>query len=332
MEQTGFLNQDFQTCLNALMTHGLKAKPRGVETRELLNYNITLQSARNRVITFKERNVNTKYLLGEFIWYLTGSNDPDGILPYSKFWDNIRNTERRRGYPEGEVNSNYGNRLFGLSDVPAFWNHGNMDQKINQWKETIELLKRDKDTRQAILNIHVPTDRHPSNKDVACTLTLQFFIRDDALHMICNMRSNDIILGFTNDVFQFTMLQECMQLLLKEHYPDLQLGHYFHNAGSMHVYDRHFAMAEKICAAPNAFDLEMIPMDRFDESIMHALIQIEYDWRGNGMSENFVFESLDEWMDLTPYWQTLVKAMFLKDEVCMHALFNVPDEEIEMIE
>lgn len=328
MEQTGFLNQDFKTCLSQLMQHGLKAQPRGTETRELLNYNITLQSARNRVITFKERNVNTKYLLGEFIWYLTGSNDPDGILPYSKFWDNIRNTNNLPGYPEGTINSNYGNRLFGLSDVDAF--HG-----INQWVETIALLKADKDTRQAIMNIHVPSDRHQGNKDVACTLTLQFFIRENALHMICNMRSNDIILGFTNDVFQFTMLQECMQVILKAHYPDLKLGHYFHNAGSMHVYDRHFAMAEKIIAAPNAFDLEMIPMDKFDESIHHALVQVEYDWRANGMSENFNFEAVDEWMDLTPYWQTLVKAMFLKDETAMHALFAVPDDdepEIEMIE
>ena len=59
MEQTGYLNQDFRTCLDTLMTHGMVAKPRGTETRELLNYNITLKSPRNRVITFAERNVNT---------------------------------------------------------------------------------------------------------------------------------------------------------------------------------------------------------------------------------------------------------------------------------
>jgi thymidylate synthase len=321
MEQTGHLNNDFRTCLSHLMTHGTETSPRGSKSREILNYNITLQNPRNRVITFAERNTNTKYLLGEFIWYLTGSNDPAGILPYSKFWDNIRNTNNLPGYPAGTVNSNYGNRLFGISDVDAFYG-------INQWKETIDLLTKDKDSRQAIMNIHVPSDRHNGNKDVACTLTLQFLIRENKLHMITNMRSNDIILGFTNDVFQFTMLQECLMLELRAAYPQLELGHYYHNAGSMHVYERHYEMAQKIVSQPNAFDLNMIPMDRFDESIRMALIHCEAAWRAIGSPEAFDFATVTEWMDLTPYWKTLMHALLLKDEDAMHALFAMPDDNV----
>ena len=327
MEQTGYLNQDFKTCIEALMNHGLVAKPRGSETRELLNYNITLQSPRNRVITFAERKVNTQYLLGELIWYLGASSMPDGILPYSKFWDKIRNGGTRQGYPEGSINSNYGTRLFGFSGVPAFLANQESGEPIDQWQETIELLLRDKDTRQAIINIHVPSDRHEENKDVACTLTLQFLIREDHLHMIVNMRSNDVILGFTNDVFQFTMLQEILQVQLKQFYPELKLGHYFHNAGSMHVYDRHFDMANRIVASENAFDLEMIPMDRFDDGIRNALLKCEAAWQAIGAPEGFDFSSVDEWMDLTRYWQTLLEALFLKDDAAMHELFSVPDDE-----
>lgn len=329
MEQTGYLNQDFRTCLDTLMTHGLVVKPRGTETRELLNYNITLQSPRNRVITFAERNVNTQYLLGEFIWYLGASNNPEGILPYSKFWDKIRNGESRPGYPEGTINSNYGNRLFGFSSVPAFLANQESGEPIDQWQATIDLLKRDKDTRQAVINIHVPTDRHEDNKDVACTLTLQFLIREDRLHMITNMRSNDIILGFTNDVFQFTMLQEILQVQLKEFYPNLELGHYFHNAGSMHVYDRHFEMAKNIVGSANAYDLEMIKMDRFDETIRSALLACEKEWQAAGAPLDFNFETVRQWSDLTVYWKTLIAALFLKDDAAMHQLFSVPDDEAE---
>lgn len=325
MEQTGYLNCDFKTCLEHLMDHGMKSAPRGSETRELLNYNITLMNPRNRVITFKDRNVNTKYLLGEFIWYLSGSNMVEGILPYSKFWGNITNSIDRPGYPAGTVNSNYGNRLFGCSSVPALLANQESGEPIDQWKETIELLKRDKDTRQAILNIHVPTDRHVDNKDVACTLTLQFMIRENALHMITNMRSNDVIRGFTNDVFQFTMLQEMMQVQLKQFYPDLVLGHYFHNAGSMHIYELHYEMADKIIAAESTFDLEMIPMDKFDEDIRKALLDVEDDWRGAGSHDQFEFELCDSWKILTPYWQTMIKALFLKDDLAMHDLFAVPE-------
>lgn len=319
--QTGFLNNDFRTCLYTLMEHGTEAHPRGTSSREVLNYNITLVNPRNRVITFPERNTSTKYLLGEFIWYLNGSFDPTGILPYSKFWAHITNSGDHDGYPEGTVNSNYGNRIFGNSILPSFVEGGTI-QTINQWDETVAMLARDKDTRQAIMNIHVPEDRHVGNKDVPCTLTLQWFIRENALYLIVNMRSNDIILGFTNDVFQFTMLQEAMLLQLREVYQDLELGYYYHNAGSMHIYDRHYEMADKIIENERAFDLTMIPMDRFDKEICLALQAIDLEWQVSNMAEDFIFENTEFWDKLTPYWQLCVKALMGKDEDAMHALFG----------
>lgn len=317
---TGYLNNDFRTCLENLMTHGQTANPRGTTTKELLNYNITLRNPRNRVITFPARKTKTEYLLGEFIWYANGSNRPDHILPYSKFWANITNSGDHAGYPKGTVNSNYGNRLFGFCQLPSFTKGGG--ERIDQWQETIELFKRDKDTRQAILNIHVPEDRHVGNLDTPCTISMQFFIREDHLHLIVNMRSNDVILGFTNDVFQFTMLQECMLVNLKDAYPKLKLGHYFHNAGSMHIYDRHFDMAEQIIKTEKASDLEMIEMDAFDSVIALALGFIQAEWQAAGGKPDFDFSKTAHWSDLTPYWQTLVQAMFNHDEAALHAIFG----------
>ena len=255
------------------------------------------------MITFPERNTNTKYLFGEFIWYLNGSNNPKGILPYSKFWANITNSGDVDGYAEGSINSNYGNRLFGSSELPAF-------SGINQWDETLELFRKDKDTRQAIMNIHIPSDRHAGNKDVPCTTYLQWLIREDKLHLITNMRSNDHILGFTNDVFQFTMLQECMLLELREAYPNLELGYYFHNAGSMHIYDRHFSMAYAVIANTDQRECFMPPMDRFDAEIKAALLELKRDWELAGGDKDFNFTELHAWDHLTPYWQSLVLAFF----------------------
>lgn len=322
--ENGHLNNDFRTCLARLMESGLTAHPRGTTTKEHLNYNISLFDPRNRIINFPDRKTSLKYLLGEFIWYISGNPDPAGILPYAKFWDGIRNSGGHALYATGDVNSNYGTRLFGHSTLPAF-------EGVSQWNETIALLARDKDTRQAIMNIHVPSDRHGGNKDVPCTLTLHWFIRSDELHLIVNMRSNDIVLGFTNDVFQFTMLQECMMVQLRETYPDLKLGQYYHNAGSMHIYERHFAMAEKIIADERSLELPMVEMDAFNDDILTGLVGVEAAWQAWLQSEvcqdeGFDFKCVPAFDLLTPYWQNLVLMCFAEDDEAMHDVFGIEHE------
>lgn len=329
-EQNGNLNNDFRTCLSHLMTTGIIAHPRGTVTREHLNYNISLRDPRNRIINFPDRKTNLKYLLGEFIWYVSGSSDPTGILPYAKFWDTIRNKRQSTYYPAGTVNSNYGNRLFGHSELPAFMSLKDSTlahpKPINQWQEAVEMLKADKDTRQAIMNIHVPTDRHEGNKDVPCTLTLHWFIRDNKLSVIVNMRSNDVVLGFTNDVFQFTMLQECMVMALRTVYPDLELGFYYHNAGSMHIYNQHFEMAGKIIADGRLLEISMVPMDAFNDDILTGLVGVEAAWQADGAHADFKFSAVGAWSLLTPYWQNLVLMCFAEDDDAMHDVFGLDPE------
>jgi thymidylate synthase len=332
--QTGHLNNDFRTCLWHLNEHGMKTKPRGVETKELLNYNITLGNPRNRIINFPDRKTNLRYLLGEFVWYLSGQNTLDGILPYSKFWAHITNSGTVAGYEAGTVNSNYGHRIFGhdaemsvplIGDLESKGDNKDYVGDLSQWNAAVEILKADKDSRQAIINIHRPSDRHAGNKDVACTLTLQFFIREDKLFMITNMRSNDIIRGFTNDVFQFTMLQEALMLQLRETYPDLELGYYYHNAGSMHVYSRHFEMSEAIIKDERSLEMPMIPMDVFDDDTCTFLVATEAIWRNAGMKADFDFDSLECFQRLSPYWQNLIKMCFAEDEEAMHFVFGIPE-------
>src|SRR3954464_10492467 len=75
--ENGNLNNDFRTCLSRLMESGMTAHPRGTTTKEHLNYNISLFDPRNRIINFPDRKTNLKYLLGELVWYFSGSNKPE---------------------------------------------------------------------------------------------------------------------------------------------------------------------------------------------------------------------------------------------------------------
>jgi thymidylate synthase len=60
------------------------------------------------------------------------------------------------------------------------------------------------------------------------------------------MRSNDIIFGMCNDVFNFALFQQLMLNELREIYPELELGSYYHVAGSLHLYEMHYKMRDNI--------------------------------------------------------------------------------------
>jgi thymidylate synthase len=74
---------------------------------------------------------------------------------------------------------------------------------------------------------------------------VQFFIRDEKLHMIWNMRSSDFAFGFCNDVavgmlFMQMMRNELMDLSVD--IPWLGLGSFTYNATSFHCYDNHWSL------------------------------------------------------------------------------------------
>ena len=104
-----------------------------------------------------------------------------------------------------------------------------------------------------------------STKDLPCTVSLQFLIRDNKLHLIVNMRSNDLFMGFCYDVIIFTLWQEKMLVELKEFFPELKNGHYYHNANSMHIYSNNYRKIKKILNdKDNNFDSELYNIPRIE--------------------------------------------------------------------
>jgi thymidylate synthase len=288
------LNQSFKECLSDLLVHGIETKPRGEKVKELINYSIVLENPRNRIITFPDRKTSMRYLLGEFIWYLSGSPNVQDINMYSKFWEHIAKED-------GTVNSNYGTRIFGHSKLYPF----------NQWNKVKELLTNDRDSRQAIIRINHADDYTYLNKDVPCTLTLQFFIRSNQLHLIVNMRSNDIWRGYCNDQFQFTMLQELMMLELRAIYPELQLGKYYHNAASMHVYEMHFEAAKKIVDSDSPISEFYMPEMQLDHDSVENLIEFEKSWRIFQEADPKKIEENEFFKKLNSYWKGVIKLCFM---------------------
>jgi thymidylate synthase len=72
--------------------------------------------------------------------------------------------------------------------------------------------------------------------------------------MTTYMRSNDAIWGLPYDCFVFTMLQELLASQLR-----CSLGEYVHFAASLHVYERHFSLVERMLKAPQEVDCSPMP-------------------------------------------------------------------------
>lgn len=183
----------------------------GAVCGEILNAVTVIEDPTHNILKSPIRNMPVRYAVGELLWYLSGSNKLSDIKLYSKAWENLSD--------DGEtVNSAYGYRIekkFGF----------------NQWEHVVKLLRKDPNSRQAV--IHIKDASNEVTKDLPCTVCLQYFIRDGKLHATTYMRSNDIWLGFPYDVFSFT----CFQIMLAFEL-GVEIGTYTHIAGSLHLYSR----------------------------------------------------------------------------------------------
>lgn len=188
---------------------------------ECINAITVIEDPTRNIVKSDIRKMPMRYAIGELLWYLSGNNNLSEI---SKF----ASTAWARMSDDGiTVNSNYGHK------IQHFYG-------FDQFEYIERLLREDPNTRQAVVHIKDPRDvlENPT-KDVPCTLTLQFLIRDNKLHMTTVMRSNDIWMGFPYDVFQFT----CMQILLSMKL-GVEIGTYTHIAGSLHLYERNLVKDE----------------------------------------------------------------------------------------
>lgn len=177
---------------------------------ECINAITVISDPTRNIVESDIRKLNKRYMIGEMLWYLSANNNLSEIQKYTKAWD-------RMSEDGVTVNSNYGHKIH------KFYG-------FDQWEFVREMLKNDPNSRQAVIHIKDP-GVHP--KDTPCTVCMQFFIRDNKLHLTVYMRSNDVWMGFPYDVFNFTCYQIRMAMEL-----GVDIGSYTHIAGSLHLYER----------------------------------------------------------------------------------------------
>lgn len=192
----------------------------GAVVGEVLNAVTIIDDPTRCILKSPIRKLPMRYMVGELLWYLSANDSLDAIRLYTNAWDRMSDDGKT-------VNSNYGYQMKYAVDEDT-------GEVFDQLAMVCQMLAEHPESRQAVIHIKKPKNLydHPS-KDVNCTVCLQFFVRDEKLYMTTYMRSNDLWMGFPNDVFQFTAIQ--IWLAMKLGY---KLGNYTHIAGSLHLYER----------------------------------------------------------------------------------------------
>jgi thymidylate synthase len=264
-------------CFTAVLKHGKAEKAQRGSFLEIIGASLELTNPRAR-LSRSETKGKPFSCLGELFWYLSGNNQLDQIKWYIPAYE-------ADAEADGTLHGAYGPRLM------------NMDGQ-NQLHNVVKLLTKRKTSRRAVIQLFSAQDLSSNYKEIPCTTAIQLLCRDEKLHCVVTMRSNDAFKGLPHDVFCFTMLQE---ILARE--IGVELGSYKHFASSLHLYDDSVKDAQTYLSEGYHSPIAMpaMPLGSQWESI-EKVLTAEAEIRS---SEGAV--SIDE--ALPKYWQDLVRLL-----------------------
>jgi thymidylate synthase len=181
--------------------------------------------------------VNQEYVNAELDWYLSGSTNINDI--YGK----DREPPQAWQYSSddfGNINSNYGYLIFD----PLYY---------QQYEMVLQELINNSDGRRASMiytrpSIWIEYNENGKN-DFICTNSVTYYIRDNYLHAVVQMRSNDVVFGYKNDYawqrFVLDRLANDINTASENMFEDdVRPGNIIWQVQNLHVYERHFHLVK----------------------------------------------------------------------------------------
>jgi thymidylate synthase len=219
--------------LDHVLRHGQERSPRGKKTLDAGHVTVVTHDTSAPLPLGVGRNLSVKIAAAEAVQLIGAFSHPELLVRAAKNFENFLELDTGRF-------------------------HGAYGERINdQLCQVVGKLRRDPDTRQAVITLWEPwRDNLPDKRDYPCTVALTFAIVRGALELSVFMRSQDIWWGTPYDWFQFSQLQRATALTL-----DVPPGRYFHTTVSTHIYSEFIPDAEIVAKAipPLSTDREYQP-------------------------------------------------------------------------
>lgn len=245
---------------------------------ELLGYKFVLQNPRNRVLGGQVLNIREAFRVANLIWTLDGGTNLNLIGAYHPGAEKFANSQ-------GEFEASFGKRLFGQGQ---------------QFACAEKALVNDPSTRRAKALIFSPEDTREPKNDTPCAISLQFFIRDQKLSCICNMRSQSAAKILPYDLYLFSMIHEMMAVRL-----GVALGDYIHFSESFHFYEDEQTLVESVLKGDVVSD-SMPPMTDASDDMIKRVLKLEAALRST-RPKALDFEKLAGDHGVDEYWQGVMQ-------------------------
>lgn len=251
----------WEQALEKIKNVDVTVSSRSGATYELLHVLIELSNPRQKWVINRFPPMNIGFALAELMWILGGRNDRHLI----DFWN--KNYSAYTADDGSDIYYGaYGYRLISK-------------QGINQIERAYETLKKNLDSRQAVLQIwdaasDLPnSDGTPRSRDIPCNICSMLKVRGDKLEWTQIMRSNDVYLGLPYNIVQFTSLQEILAGWL-----EIEVGTYTQLSDSLHLYKEYKGVTDVVASSVSGIintDSLSIPKSEFDSLLNEIINRME---------------------------------------------------------
>lgn len=168
---------------------------------------------------YSEKGGSLKSIIHELLWFLKGETN----IKYLKengvsIWDEWADEN-------GELGPVYGKQW-------RNWDNGYIG-RVDQIKEVIEQIKCDPNSRRHLINAWNVTDV-PYVKLPPCHYAFQFYVVNNKLSCIFNMRSTDTFLGLPFNIASYALLTMMVAQVC-----GLELGELIFSGADVHIYNNH---------------------------------------------------------------------------------------------
>ncbi len=187
----------------------------------------TYRHPEERVLFDPQRDANPIFHLMEAIWMIAGRKDVRFVKQFNKNMENFSDNKI-------DFNAAYGWR----------WRqHFGHDQLL----DVIDLLRKDPDTRQAVVQMWDSHDLYKKTLDKACNTQIVFQVIDHKLTMTVFNRSNDLWWGaYGANAVHFSFLQEFVARSLA-----LEVGRYNQISVNFHLYTELYNIGDFLQSPPS---------------------------------------------------------------------------------